>query len=161
MGWIWIGLYYYYTLLNQLFFGAPYYGTVYIIAGSLLLFASRRSEGEQRVTSTPGLNLWWYIIAFVSLAGFPLFDLMTQNGVWPLRLPGMSPEPTLLFTLSIFGLYSRDLPVYVLILPVLTGLAEVYTIIALQHYASALIPICSLLLLIQYFTNMDRRRSNH
>ena len=85
-------------------------------------------------------------LAVAALAGYPLIDGLAQPGWLGLRLVGVAPAPTVLFTLGLL-LMAAHPPRHLLILPLLWSLLAGYTGWRLGVPADALLPVLATLAL--------------
>jgi hypothetical protein len=147
ISWIWIGIAYYMQQLSNLYFAASYYGWMFVIQGALMLgFGLMRSRALKMSTDGGNRILGWSLLLLATLA-YPLWDYSMTWG-WPaLRVVGSAPEPTLLFTIGLILLY-RNLPAYLIVIPILASLLTLYQSMALYLYRDGLLIGLALIFLL-------------
>jgi hypothetical protein len=105
--WIWVGWMFHLNYFAGINFMAPFYAGLFLLQGCLLIWL-----GPLRGGLTPEIRddlrgrIGWLVILLAWLV-YPLADMLTG---WPLaqvRLPGLAPGPTALFTLGML-LHCRD-----------------------------------------------------
>jgi hypothetical protein len=117
--WLWTGTGWFYLRLAAIDFAAPLYAVFFVLEGLLLAWAGLVRGGIAfRFRADPsgwtGLGL-----ALAALLSYPLADGLVGPG-WPgIRLVGLSPGPTAVFTLGLLLLTRGRTPLRLVVVPVL------------------------------------------
>ncbi|WP_435104447.1 DUF6064 family protein [Arhodomonas sp. AD133] len=141
--WLWVGVVFHYRFFATLNFAAPLYALLFVIQAVLVLVTAAglgRIAFRFRHDVAGWLGL---VVAIVALVGYPAMDVVA-GFEWPgVRVPGLAPAPTVLFTVGIVTLATPRLPMYLLAVPLLWALIAGATAWALpmpQDYV--LLPAC-------------------
>jgi hypothetical protein len=120
--WLWTGVAYHMLHFATINFMAPLYGAVFVLEGLLLAWAGV-ARGKLAFRFHADVAGWAGLaFAVAALALWPLADLLTGQG-WPgVRLPGLAPAPTALFTLGLLLLTQGRTPIHLLVIPVVWAL---------------------------------------
>jgi hypothetical protein len=127
-----------------LHFLAPVYGGLFVLQAVLLAWQGPlRNRLAFRFRPTPagraGLAL-----ALAALAAYPLLDGLGRADWLGLRLAGLAPSPTVLFTLGLL-LLAAPVPRSLLVIPVLWALAAGYTAWWLAIPADLALPLLAVI----------------
>jgi hypothetical protein len=118
LAWLWVGVGYHFLHLAAIDFAAPAYGALFVLQGLLLLWtAVIRDDLAFRFTGD--LFGWCGLaLALAAVLAWPLADGLWGRG-WPgLRVVGLAPGPTAIFTLGML-LGAGRAPLHLAIIPLL------------------------------------------
>jgi Family of unknown function (DUF6064) len=119
LAWLWVGIGYHFLHFAALDFAAPAYGAFFVVQGLLLLWATV-VRNRLACRFTRDLFGWCGLaVALAALLAWPLADGLLSRG-WPsLRVVGLAPGPTAVFTLGILLLSAGRAPLHLAIIPLL------------------------------------------
>lgn len=121
--WLWTGIHFHFLYFAQFDFAAPAYGAVFAVQGLLLVWTgavrgSLTFRLRPEVSGVVGLAL-----AFIALAGLPLADWLAGYAWQSVRLVGLAPGPTAVFTLGLLLLAEDRTPIHLAVVPLLWSFA--------------------------------------
>ena len=144
-GWLWVGWVYYIERLGRIDFSAPLYGAAFLLQGLLLLWTGAL-RGALRWTVR--LDLYGSVALLLLLIAVFLLpaSVWFENAGWTqLRLVGLMPLPTVLFTIGMLLLTAGKTPLHLTVIPLLWALAAGATAWTLALTAeTALAALCVL-----------------
>ena len=124
-------------------FAAPLYRGLFVLQGILLAWhgAWRGRLALRRRRDVPG----WTGAALVLLAlvGYPLSDVLAGHPLEALRLPGLAPGPTALFTLGLLLQATTPAPLQLFVIPVAWSLIAGFSGWVLGIVADLLLPLAA------------------
>lgn len=115
-GWLWTGAVFHLQYFATINFAAPLYGGLFVLQG--LLLAWQGVVRGRLALAFGGGGASWSGLGLLLLAalGYPLADYLGGHG-GGLRLAGLAPGPTALFTLGALLLVAGRVPLHLLVLP--------------------------------------------
>ena len=117
-GWLWVGLVFQFNYFARINFAAPPYAGLFVLQGVLLIWQGpiRQRLGLRLRTDLAG---WLGIlIGLFALLIYPLLDYLAGQPASNLRLAGLAPGPTALFTLAVLLHSAGHIPLHLLAIPV-------------------------------------------
>jgi Family of unknown function (DUF6064) len=118
LAWIWIGVGYHYLHFATIDFAAPVYGALFILQG--LLFAwTGVLRGRLAFRFGADLFGWCGLALALAALAWPLADGLAGRGWQSVRVVGMAPGPTAVFTLGMLLLTAGRAPLYLAVIPLL------------------------------------------
>lgn len=142
-GWTWCGLVFFLRHWAQLDFMAPVYAGAFLVQAALLLLLlvwRGRSFGPPADAAAIG----GLCLAALALFGLPLVSGLGAAGFGAARIVGLTPGPTVLFTLALLLLLEGRPPWLLLIVPLLWSAVAAVTGWALAVPESILVPLLAL-----------------
>lgn len=126
--WLWTGGVFHMMYFTPLNFLGPVYATVFLIQAALFLVVGVvMGRLDFHLDKSPAALLGLFF-ALLALAGYPLAEKLTGQGISELRFAGTAPGPTALFTLGLLLTVKRRKTALLMALIPLAALAvEVYT----------------------------------
>lgn len=117
--WLWTGIAYHWFAFTTIFFVAPVLAVLFILQALLLLWAG--VVRDRLVIGRPGdaRLLTGVLLLALALFGYPLGDSLAGVELQALRLAGMAPGASVLFTLAALALAGPVWPRYLAVIPVL------------------------------------------
>lgn len=144
LGWGWTGGVFFYQYFAPFNFAAPWYGAAFGVEALLLLVTGTvRGRLDIRLGRDPAGLLGWIGIALAVVA-VPLGGWIEGFPVEGTRLPGVSPDATVLLTLALLAVVRPRIPVHLLILPVLWAFLSGWTNWVLGVQTGYLLPAFAL-----------------
>lgn len=144
-GWLWVGWVYYVVRLGSIDFSAPLYGVAFLLQGLLLLWTGAIRGG---LSWAPRLDLYGSVAMLLFLIAvflLPASVWFESAGWMQLRLVGLMPLPTVLFTVGMLLLTAGKTPLHLTVVPLLWALAAAATAWTLALTAeTALAALCVL-----------------
>ncbi|WP_136064037.1 DUF6064 family protein [Modicisalibacter radicis] len=125
-------------------FAAPYYAGLFLLEALALLGAGVLGRPRYRPRGGVGGRVAAVLIGH-ALIGYPLLDWLAGEEPTSLRVLGMAPGPTMLFTAGLLLLGDVRSAVWLLIVPVLWGLYAGLLASWLGLMQDAVLPLASLL----------------
>ena len=117
VGWLWNGIVYYLMHLWTIDFVAPGFALLLILQGLVLGGAAIR--GKLAFRSPPdAFRRVAIVIAGVALVYDPMVAVFSEHGWATARVAGVTPGPTVLFTVAVLAMCERVTP-YLLVIPIL------------------------------------------
>jgi hypothetical protein len=117
VGWLWIGVVYYFVHLWPIDFVAPGFALLMTMQG--LVLGGAAICGKLAFRSRPdAFRRAAMIIAGVALAYDPVVAVFSEHGWATARVAGLTPGPTVLFTLAVLAMCERVTP-HLLVIPIL------------------------------------------
>ena len=119
LAWLWVGVGYHILHFAVLDFAAPAYGAFFVVQGLLLGWSALVRNGLA-VRFTGDLFGWCGLaLALAAALAWPLADGLWSPG-WPsVRVVGLAPGPTAVFTLGMLLLGARRTPLHLALIPLL------------------------------------------
>jgi Family of unknown function (DUF6064) len=119
LAWLWVGIGYEFLHFAALDFAAPAYGAFFILEG-LLLGWSALIRNRLACRFTGDLFGWCGLaLALAAVLAWPLADALWSRGWQSMRVVGLAPGPTAVFTLGILLLSAGRAPLHLAIIPLL------------------------------------------
>ena len=117
--WLWTGIGWFYVHFATIDFSAPLYAALFVLEGLLLAWTGLVRDGIS-FRFRADLSGWTGLaLAAAALVGYPLADALAGPG-WPgVRLVGLAPGPTAVFTLGLLLLAEGRTPLRLAVLPLL------------------------------------------
>ena len=147
LAWVWVGVAWHLATFAGINLAAPLYGAFFVLQGALLAWTAARGRlglrYQGRVRDGIGLGL-----AVGSLLAYPLLDRLSGVPWAAVRLPGVDPCPTALFTLGILLLADRRSAAGLMALPVLWTLVAGATGWAVAIGRDQVLPLLGLAALV-------------
>ncbi len=144
-GWLWVGWVYYVVRLGSIDFSAPLYGGAFLLQGLLLLWTG---VIRGALSWAPRLDLYGSVAMLLFLIAvflLPASVWFQGTGWMQLRLVGLMPLPTVLFTVGVLLLTAGKTPLHLTVIPLLWALAAAATAWTLALTAeTALAALCVL-----------------
>ena len=145
-GWLWVGWVYYIERLGRIDFSAPLYGAAFLLQGLLLLWTGALRGA---LSWTVRLDLYGSVALLLLLIAvflLPASVWFKDEGWTQLRLVGLMPLPTVLFTIGMLLLLTAGkTPLHLTLIPLLWSLAASATAWTLAQTAeTALAALCVL-----------------
>ena len=143
LAWLWIGVGYHFLHFAAIDFAAPLYGVLFIVQG--LLFAW---TGVVRATLAFrfGADLFGWsglALALAALVAWPLADGLL-HGWQSVRVVGLAPGPTAVFTLGMLLLMAGRSPLHLAVIPLLWSLVAGATAWLLSIPQDLALPVAGL-----------------
>lgn len=125
-GWLWVGAVFHLRYFATINFAAPVYGGLFILQGALLLWQGP-VRGRLALAFRPDATGWlgMALVAY-AVAGYPLVDQLTGDPGGGLRLAGLAPGPTAVFTLGVLLQCPRPVPLLPMAIPLLWTAVAAY-----------------------------------
>ena len=119
LAWLWVGVGYHILHFAALDFAAPAYGAFFVVQGLLLGWSALVRNGLA-VRFTGDLFGWCGLaLALAAALAWPLADGLWSPG-WPsVRVVGLAPGPTAVFTLGMLLLGAGRTPLHLALIPLL------------------------------------------
>jgi hypothetical protein len=121
--WIWVGVVFnllYFSMLNPM---AYLFVVLFILEGIMLAMAGLFKNRISFKVRADLFGLIGAVMIIYALIGYPLVGYVTGRGPDHLLYTGMMPCPTTIFTLGILCWTDRQMPKYILIIPVIYALS--------------------------------------
>lgn len=126
LAWFWVGLVFHRQYFAPLNFAAPIYSTLFLLQGALVTWFG---VIQDRMSPASRRGLAWRVgvtMMIAALVLYPLADAWRGPG-WPaVRLFGLAPAPTVLFTFGWLLIGPLRPPRALLVIPLLLALVEAY-----------------------------------
>lgn len=159
-GWLWTGYGYHYLHFGTLNFAAPVYAVLFVLEGLFLVWTGVVRCGL-RVRFHPDLFGWAGLtVTIAALVLLPVADWLSASTWSGVRVVGLAPAPTALFTLGLLLLCEPRPPVYLAIIPLLWTLiagASAWVLTIPQDQALAVAGMVAFALIV--WKNRQRARS--
>jgi hypothetical protein len=118
--WAWTGLFYHLSYFRQINGAAAFFGFLFLAgAGCFLLGAAKGIEAARWMGWRSALG--WALVAY-ALAGYPLLGLAQGHSYGQIPQFGITPCPTVLFTLGALLLLRQPVPLWLLAVPLVWSL---------------------------------------
>ena len=155
--WLWVGLRYHVLHHVAIDFSAPLYGAFFVLQGLLLAWTGV-VRGRLAFRYRAGLPGWvGLMLALVATIAWPLADALWGPG-WPsVRLVGLAPTPTAVFTLGLLLLIGGRTPLHLAVIPALWTLVAGATAWILAIPQDLLLPVAGVGALILILCKNRRR----
>ncbi len=117
-GWLWVGFVFQFDYFARINFAAPTYAGLFVLQGVILIWQGpiRQRLGMRLRTDLAG---WLGIlVGLFALLIYPLLDYLAGQPASGLRLVGLAPGPTALFTLAVLLHSAGPIPLHLLAIPV-------------------------------------------
>jgi hypothetical protein len=118
LAWLWIGIGYHFLHFAAIDFAAPIYGAFFVLEG-LLFGWTGVVRGRLTFRFGPDLFGWSGLALTIAAAAWPLVDWLFGHGWQSLRVVGLAPGPTAIFTLGLLLLTAGRTPLHLAIIPLL------------------------------------------
>ena len=119
VAWLWTGYGYHYLHFATINFVAPLYAGLFVLQGLLLLWTGL-IRGSLAVRFRAGLFGWAGLaLALAALAAGPLADWLFAQDWRSVRVVGLAPAPTTVFTLGLLLLSQGRTPLHLSVIPFL------------------------------------------
>ena len=118
-GWLWIGYGYHYLQFAAINFAAPVYAVFFVLQGLLLAWTGVARRGLAFHFHADAFGWAGLALALAATLGWPLADLLTGHGWESVRLVGLAPGPTAVFTLGLLLLTDGPTPLRLTLIPLL------------------------------------------
>ena len=158
--WLWIGVGYHWLHFATIDFAAPVYALFFILQGVLLVWTGAL-RGRLAFRFGGGLFGWTGLtLAGAALVVWPVADWLSGQGWQILRVAGLAPAPTTIFTLGLLLLIEGRTPLHLVLIPVLWTLIAGGTAWVLSISQDLALPVAGLgvLGLILWRNRQHRRR---
>ena len=144
-GWIFTGAVFHLQFFAPLNFAAPVYGWCFLAQAMLLLWTLVLRGGTSfRLTS--GFATWaGLILAFLALVLMPLGEAGLGAGLSAVELPGLAPDPTVVFTLALLLMVNGRAPLHLIALPLLWSLVAAGTAWMLEAPGAMVLPAAGII----------------
>ena len=125
--WIWTGL------VFSTFYWAPTYNFAYSFTGLFIvqgiLFLTALSNSKFSLQFKPNLNsIIGLILIFYSMVGYQILGHFIGH-VYPKFFPfGLVPCPTIIFTIGLFLMADKKIPLYIIVIPLITSSAGIIAV---------------------------------
>jgi Family of unknown function (DUF6064) len=119
IAWLWVGIGYHLLHFAAIDFSAPLYGVFFVLEGLLLAWTGAiRGKLAFRFRAEPS---GWIglVLALAATVAWPLADWLWGSGLPSVRLVGLAPAPTALFTLGLLLLIDGRTPLHLTVIPLL------------------------------------------
>ena len=118
LAWLWVGIGYHFLHLATLDFAAPIYGAFFVLQGLLLAWTG---VVRDRLVFGFGADLFGWCGLALALAAvtWPLADALLGPGWASVRIVGLAPGPTAVFTLGLLLLTAGRAPLHLALIPLL------------------------------------------
>jgi Family of unknown function (DUF6064) len=119
LAWIWIGVGYHFLHLAAIDFTAPVYGVLFVLEGLLLAWTG---IARGRLAFHFGADLFGWCglaLALAAALAWPLADGLLGHGWQSVRVVGLAPGPTAVFTLGLLLLTAGRPPLHLALIPLL------------------------------------------
>jgi len=119
LAWLWVGVGYHFLHFAALDFAAPVYGALFVLQALLLAWTG---VVRDRLTFGFGADLFGWCGLALALAAavvWPLADGLLGHGWESLRIAGLAPGPTAVFTLGLLLLTAGRTPLHLALIPLL------------------------------------------
>ena len=160
VAWLWIGVGYHILHHAAIDFSAPLYGAFFVVQAVLLAWAGV-VRGRLAFRFRADLLGWiGLMLALAATIACPLADWLLGPGWSSVRLVGLAPAPTAVFTLGLLLLIDGRTPLYLTLIPVLWTLVAGATGWALAIPQDLFLPVaglCGLCLILRKNRRPGRR----
>jgi hypothetical protein len=119
LAWLWVGVGYHFLHFAALDFAAPVYGALFVLQGLLLAWTGVVGD---RLTFGFGADLFGscgLALALAAAVVWPFADGLLGHGWQNLRVAGLAPSPTAIFTLGLLLLTAGRTPLHLALIPLL------------------------------------------
>jgi hypothetical protein len=141
--WVWIGVGYFFRHLAAIDFAAPLYGAVFVLEGLLLAWTGV-ARGSLAFRFRADLFGWAGLaLAVAATLLWPLVDL-AGHGWQSVRVAGVAPGPTAVFTLGLLLLSAGRTPLHLAVIPLLWSLVAGATAWVLTIPQDLALPVAGL-----------------
>ena len=141
--WATCGIVFHYLQFAALNFAAPLYAAFFLaqalLLGWALLVRSREFRFRRDAFGRGGVAL-----SALGIIGYPLIDGLAGHGWSGVRLVGVTPSPTTLFTVGLLLLLEGKTPLYLLVIPLLWSLVDGATAWLFATYEDLVLPIATI-----------------
>ena len=142
--WLWIGVGYHWLHFATIDFAAPVYSLFFILQGVLLVWTGAL-RGRLAFRFGGGLFGWTGLtLAGAALVVWPVADWLSGQGWQILRVAGLAPAPTTIFTLGLLLLIEGRTPLHLVLIPVLWTLIAGGTAWVLSISQDLALPVAGL-----------------
>lgn len=155
--WAWTAMAFHYLQFATINFAAPFYALLFLVQALLLVWSGvfgNRIDYRLRVDLFGGIGL---ALMLYALAGCPLLDWLAGNDWHSVRLFGVAPQPTMVFSAGVLLLARPRTPLYLLAIPVLWALiagATAWVLQLTQDYVA-----CGAVIVTSFLAIWKNRRS--
>ena len=142
--WLWCGAVFHLLFFAQLNFMAPLYGGLFILQ-ALLLAWSLAFRDKVAFQVRPGtFAMGGFLVVLFALLLVPAISIFADQSWDSVRLVGVAPGPTAVFTLGLFLLARGRVPLYLTVIPLLWTLLAGFTAWRLMIPEDLLSPLVGL-----------------
>ena len=158
LAWLWVGVGYHLLHFATLDFAAPVYGALFVLQGLLLAWTG---VVRNRLAFRFGPDLFgWCGIALALVAvAWPFADALLGHAWQSVRVAGLAPGPTAVFTLGVLLLTAGRAPLHLALIPLLWTLvagARAWLLTIPQDLAWPLAGVAALALILWKNRRQDR-----
>ena len=119
LAWLWVGVGYFILHFAAIDFAAPGYGLLFALEGLLLLWTGL-VQGRLAFGRAGDLFGWCGLVLALAVAlAWPLADGLAGHGWQSVRVVGLAPGPTAVFTLGVLLLTPTRTPLHLAVIPLL------------------------------------------
>jgi hypothetical protein len=159
VAWLWVGIGYHLLHHAAIDFAAPLYGVFFVLQG-LLLAWDAAVRGRPAFRFRADLPGWaGLVLALAAATVWPIADGLLGFGWQSVRLVGLAPAPTAVFTLGLLLLIDGRTALYLTVIPLLWTLvagATAWILGIRQDLALPVAGLCGFVLIL-----WKNRRQNH
>ena len=142
--WLWCGAVFQLQFFAPINFMAPLYGGLFILQGLLLAWSLiLRAEVAFRVRPGP-FGMGGFALVLFALMIVPGISILTEESWRSVRLVGVAPGPTAVFTLGLLLFTKGRTPIYLAVIPLLWTLLAGATAWSLMVPEDLLLPLAGL-----------------
>jgi hypothetical protein len=118
LAWLWVGIGYHLLHFATLDFAAPVYGALFVLQGVLLVWTG---VVRDRLVFGFGADLfgWCGLALALAAIAWPLADGLIGHDWTSVRVAGLAPGPTAVFTLGLLLLTAGRAPLHLALIPLL------------------------------------------
>ncbi len=149
--WLWMGIVYHLVFFAAVNPAARVFGTAFILEAGILMWAARRPAARSPVAVSPFAALAGKALVAYALLGYPLIGYLAGHR-YPETPTFGAPCPTTIFTLGILLWARRDLPRWVMVIPVIWTIIGTSAAVQLgvpQDYGLTVAGLASLIVLVR------------
>ena len=143
-GWVWTGAVFHLTYFAPLNFAAPVFGWLFILQAALLgwtMGVRGHEAGGHPIDAFGWVGLG---LALAALIVAPLAEGLFRAGWAAVQLPGLTPDPTAVFTLGVLLMLRGRAPLHLALLPALWLAVSVATAWMLEAPDAMVLPVLGL-----------------
>lgn len=144
IAWLWTGVGYHYLHFQTLNFAAPVYAALFVIQGGLFVWGAAPRSGPSFRFRPDRFGWAGLTLAIVALVAWPVADVLTGHSWRSVRLVGLAPAPTTVFTFGLLLLIDGRTPVRLAIIPLLWTLVAGATAWVLSIAHDLALPVVGL-----------------
>ena len=123
--WIWNGVAYHIGFFRAINPAAAIFGAVFVLQGVLLIVAAAKGKSmRMTLARTPKAKLGLLFILYAMVV-YPILGHLLGHGYPASPVFGMAPCPTTIFTIGVLLLARGNVPIYLLVVPLLWSIVGV------------------------------------